>query len=115
MNFFASEDTTKVKLKSGIELEVRADVSKRLFNRLIAALPQTMDQEKGLTISQAGDFTQGLFSAFVVGWSLDREATVENYLDLKREYTDEIDEFLGNHFSAVSVPEKEAKKGQGTR
>lgn len=109
MNFFASEDTKKIKLKSGIELEVRQDISKRTFNKLIATIPQ-VTEDKGLTAAQATDFSASLFSAFVVGWNLDRDATVDSYLELKRQHADEIDEAISTHFSAMSVTEKESRK-----
>jgi len=110
MNFFASDDTKKIELKSGIELEVRTDISKKTFNRLVSNLPQTIDSEKGLTVSQATEFSGALFGVFVVGWNLEREPTVENYLDLKRQHADEIDEALSNHFTSMNVSEKEARK-----
>jgi hypothetical protein len=110
MSYFASEETKKIKLGSGIEIEVRADISKKLFNKLISAIPQNIDSEKGISISQASDFSSVLFNTFVVAWSLDREPTVENYFELKREYADEIDEALGNHFTSLTVTEKESRK-----
>jgi hypothetical protein len=109
MNFFASEDTKKIKLKSGIELEVKTDISKRAFNNLVANIPQAAE-DKGFTVMQATDFSSALFNVFVVGWSLDREATVENYLELKRQHADEIDEAISNHFTSMNVTEKEARK-----
>lgn len=108
MNFFASDETKKIKLKSGIELEVRSDISKRVFNKLVSTLPQATDG--GITIAQAADFSSALFAVFVVGWNLDREPTVDNYFDLKREHADEVDEALGNHFSNMTVTEKESRK-----
>ena len=110
MNFFASDDTKKITLKSGIELEVRADISKKTFNRLVSTLPQNIDPEQGITISQASEFSAALFNVFVMKWNLDREATVENYLELKRENADEVDEALSNHFTSLTVTEKESLK-----
>lgn len=110
MNYFASDETKKIKLASGIEIEVRADISKKLFNKLISAIPQNIDSDKGISINQASDFSAVLFSTFVVGWTLDRDVSVDNYFELKREYADEIDEALGNHFTSLTVTEKESRK-----
>ena len=99
MNFFASDETKKIKLKSGIEIDVRSDISKRTFNSLIASIPQTVDSDRGFTPSQANDFTIALFKVFVVSWNLDREPSTESYLELKRANADEIDEALTAHFT----------------
>lgn len=115
MSFFASEETKKIELDCGIELNVRADISKRSFNRLISAIPQNVDAEKGLTIGQASEFSAALFMTFVESWNIEKEPNVENYLDLKREYADEIDEALSNHFSSLTVTEKEGRKSARNR
>lgn len=110
MNFFASEETKKIELANGIEIEVLTDISKRTFNSLVKALPEDIDAEKGFTPSQATEFTAGLFTAFVKKWNLDRPATAENYLELKRDAAELIDEALSTHFSSLTPSDKETRK-----
>lgn len=110
MNFFASNDTKKITLENGIEIDVKKDVSKRTFNMLVDAIPENLDPEKGFTASQALEFSSALFKALVVSWNLDRDPTVENYLELRKDAADAIDEALGNHFSSLTPTDKESRK-----
>jgi len=108
MNFFATDETKKLKLKSGLELDVLTDISKRRFNSLVSSIPSNPDGN--VTVAQASEFSAALFREFVVGWNIEREATVESYYDLKRTIAEQVDEALGAHFSEVAVNEKESRK-----
>lgn len=110
-NFFASDDTKVLPIEeNGIELKVVTDVSKRTFNTLVKQMPQDIDAEKGFTPGQATEFTSALFVALVRGWNLDRPATLESYLDMKREVAETIDEALGNYFTSLTPDVKESSK-----
>lgn len=94
----------------GSYISVTTDVTKGQFNALVEAMPQDVDDEKGLTPSQGTGLQTALFKTFVIGWSLDAEPTVEEYLGLPREAADAIDEALMTHFSKIQVGESDRKK-----
>ncbi len=109
---------TKLDLGDGDYIEVVADISKRTFNDLVAAMPQDVD-EKGMTPKQGTEFQSAVFGAFVRGWSVEDEdgnpvpADVQRYLDLPNEFAQKIDEKLLDHFNALTVTPDE-KKGRKT-
>lgn len=90
-------------------ITVRADISKRTFNKLIGLMP---DVEEGatLTIEQGLTFQRDLFETFVVGWSLDTPPTVDAYLDLEKTAADAVDVAIGKHFEGLSPDKDDATK-----
>lgn len=94
-------------------LTVRNGISKRDFNALLRALPSDYDANAGFTPGQAGDFTAGLFSALVVGWSSSEPATVDEYLALEVDSAARVDEALLNYFNTLSPSAAERKSGEG--
>ncbi len=55
-----------------------------------------------------------LFGALVVGWSADRDATVENYFAMKNEGSQEIDSAIATHFNSLSPENEERTKSKRT-
>ena len=96
----------------GSYISVTKDVTKGQFNSLIEAMPQDMDEDKGLTPAQGTGLQTALFRTFVVGWSLDVEPSVEEYLALPRDAAEAIDTKLMEHFSGIQVGEPERKKSR---
>lgn len=94
----------------GSYISVSKDVTKGQFNSLVEAMPQDMDESKGLTPSQGTGLQTALFKTFVIGWSLDVEPSVEEYLALPRDAADAIDTVLMSHFSNIQVGEPDRKK-----
>lgn len=108
---FASEDTKRLELGEGDWLDVRSDLSKRDFNRLMAAMPsREISEESGLTIEEGMKFAESLFETLVVAWSAPGDVSVDNYLNLSREAAQAVDEALINHFGEISpTPDEESK------
>lgn len=96
----------------GSYISVTTDVTKGQFNSLVEAMPQDMDEDKGLTPSQGTGLQIALFRTFVEGWSLDVAPSVEEYLALPRDAADAIDEALMKHFATIQVGEPERKKSR---
>jgi hypothetical protein len=111
----ASTETTVISLKDGGHLEVVTDLSKRTFNKLVAAMPDNVDAGSRMTPTQGVTMTEALFDALVVGWSLDVPPTVENYLGLDMKAALEVDDALMEHFGKLTVGEPEAKKPKTSR
>jgi len=110
----ASKDTDTVNIGDGNFLELKRELSKRDFRRLIDNLPKGYDSDSGLefTPGSADDFVQVLFTMLVEGWSLDVPATLENYLDLTQDAAREIDAALVEHFNAMTPSEEEKDKSE---
>lgn len=108
----AKSETTKIDLGDGDYIEVVTDVSKRDFNRLIAAMPQDVDEKKGLTPTQGTQFQVALFEILVRGWSLDVAPTSDEYLNLDRASADAVDAKLVEHFGSLTpdAPKEEPPK-----
>lgn len=94
----------------GSYISVTKDITKGQFNQLVEAMPQDVDDEKGLTPSQGTGLQTALFKTFVIGWSLDVEPSVEEYLNLPREAAEAVDTALMAHFSNIQVGEPDRKK-----
>jgi len=108
-------DTTPNQIQlddEGSYISVTKDVTKGQFNSLVESMPQDMDEDKGLTPSQGTSLQTALFKTFVIGWSLDVEPSVEEYLALPREAADAIDTALMTHFSNIQVGESDRKKSK---
>jgi hypothetical protein len=56
------------------------------------------------------EFQSTLFRVFVTGWSLDVEASIDNYMNLNREAGDAVDAALAKHFESLTPSDKEAAK-----
>lgn len=107
----ASTETKRIDLGDEDFLDVRVDMSKRDYNRLLKRIPTDYDPDTGMTPGQADDFTTALFDALVTGWSLKEPATVENYLGLAREAVTAVDTALVEHFNSLTPSQEEVKKG----
>jgi hypothetical protein len=102
----AKETTNQLDLGDGDYLVVVDDISKRDFNRLIAAMPQDVDEEKGLTPTQGTEFQQALFEILVKGWSLDVPADAQEYLRLDMDSGSRVDAALVQYFGTLQPDEK---------
>lgn len=98
----AKTSITRIDLGENDFLEVVEDISKGDFNALVAAMPQDVDEEKGLTPVQGTEFQAALFETLVKGWSLDVPPTPDNYLLLDRQSSDRIDAVLVEHFGSLT-------------
>lgn len=112
----ASGDTKRLDLGDGDYLEVSADLSKRQFNELMSYMPnRTVSEESGLTPTEGAEFTRGLFTAFVKGWSLPDEPTIENYDRLATEAASIVDTALVEHFRELTPTDDERLKAETTQ
>lgn len=119
----ASAEIKRIDL-DGDYIEVRTDMSKRDFNKLMLAMPdRDLTDESGVTPAEGIQFSKGLFAALVTDWSLDVEATPENYEQLTSESASAVDKALVEHFSSLTpdnvevskVSTSPAKRQKGTR
>jgi|SRR5690349_9629272 len=107
----ASKVPKKIMLDEESYIEVTEDITRRQFNKLVDAMPSNLNEEDAeITLAQGVALQQLLFETFVVGWSLDGEPSVEEYLELPQDATLAIDSALMEHFGATQVGEPEAKK-----
>jgi hypothetical protein len=110
----ANSDTVQIPVgEDGDTLTVRQGISKRDFNALLKALPDDYDASAGFTPGTASDFTVGLFSALVVGWSSPNQCTVDEYLALEISDAGDVDTALLEHFNALSPSAADRKSGEG--
>lgn len=114
---FASEGGVRLDIGDGDWIEVREEISKGTFRRVMQTMPQKeLDTSAGakqalrLTQGEAVEYQCALFEALVTGWSLDAPATVENYLRLDTDSAASVDEALANHFSNMSPDKDELGK-----
>lgn len=111
----ASKETKRITLEGDEYIEVKTDVSKRDFNRLLQVLPSTFTED-GLTPATMSDFTDFLFDLLVVGWSLVDEngapvpTTLENYNELSRDAALAVDAALVEHFNSLTPGDGERRK-----
>ena len=111
----ASTNVKTIDLGDGSFIGVVEDISKRDFNNLIAAMPQDIDQEKGLTPVQGINFQSALFEIFVKSWSFETEPSVEEYLSLSRDSADQVDEALIAHFNGLTPDAPKERKPRTSR
>ena len=108
----ASTETKRIDLADGDFIEVRADISKRDFNRFIAYLPgREVTKAQGMTPSEATELQKGLFETLVTAWSLPEDPTVEAYESLSNEGATAIDTALAEHFKSLQPDKGEEKAG----
>lgn len=110
----ASVETTRIFLGEEGEdrdwIDVRTEIAKRDFNKFIAFLPaRTVTKDDNLTPNEATELQKGLFETLVMGWSLDTEPTVEEYLSLDTEAATAVDEALAEHFNTLNPSKQEEK------
>lgn len=108
-----SNDRIKIELEDNDWLEVKEDMSRRDFNRIIATLPVTREglDTDAIDLEAATGFSEALFDVFVTGWSLEGvEPNVENYQRLSRESSQTIDTALSEHFNKMTVSDEDATK-----
>jgi len=117
----ASKESKRISIGDGDDyLEVRQDISKRDFAKLIKILPSNLDAEKGMTLDDADNFSAGLFDLLVVGWSLKDDAgnpiipTVEVYYSLSRDAAIAVDTVLVEHFNSLTPTDDDRRKSEGT-
>lgn len=110
----ASSNSKRLQLDPESYIDVVEDISKRDFNRLIAAMPAELD-EGGLTPLQGTEFQTSLFDIFVRGWSLDDAPSVENYLSLSRESAALVDVALVEHFNSLTPDAPKEEKPSKSR
>lgn len=110
----ASTGTTKLDLGDGDFLEVAEEISKKEWNRLVAAMPASV-AEDGLTPAQGTQFQTAIFEIFVRGWSSDAPVSVEEYLALDTESAQAVDNALMEHFNNITVKPEETKRRRNSR
>lgn len=113
----ASKVPKKIMLDEESYIEVTEDITRKQFNKLVDAMPNNIgaEQDSEITLAQGIALQQLLFETFVVGWSLDSEPSVEDYLDLPQDATLAIDNALMEHFGGTQVGESDAKKPEQSR
>lgn len=100
--------------EEGDWIEVKEDISRRDFNRILSTLPQGSDgvDEDSITFGVADEFAQGLFEVFVTAWSLDVPPTLDNYNLLTRDSATEIDSAITDHFNSLTPTQEESTKSE---
>jgi hypothetical protein len=114
----ASTETKRIQLDDEDWVEVKADIDKRTFAKLVSILPGEIgnDEASNMTVAQAMEFQKNLFEVFVTDWSLvDAKgkavpAEVENYLSLSREAAEAVDTAISEHFNALTPSQDEQSK-----
>lgn len=96
--------------EDGDYIVVKSDISKRVFNRLLGIMPRQKAEGEDFTIEDGLNFQQSLFDIFVVGWSLDVPATLDNYLDLSTEAAEAVDAAVAKHFESLTLTKDESTK-----
>lgn len=105
----ASTDNTVIMLDDEDSITVRADISKREFNALVAHMPDKGDGSP-MTIAETTVFTGQLFDTLVVGWTLSKgKPTVADYEELSAEAATAIDTALAKHFESLLPSSAEGK------
>lgn len=114
---FAAEGGKRISLGDEDWIEVREEISKGTFRKIMQSMPQKeLDASRGkgqqlsLTQGEAVDYQAALFAALVTGWSLPVEPTVENYLKLDQESGNAVDQAVADHFSNLTPSEAELGK-----
>lgn len=105
----ASAETKTILLDETDSITVRADISKREFNALVAHMPNKADGS-GMTIVETTEFTAQLFDVLVLGWTLSEgKPTITDYEDLSAEAATAIDSALAEHFESLLPSSAEGK------
>lgn len=106
----ASTEVKTIMLDETDYIEVKSDLSKREFNALASNMPTNIGEDgKGLSLGDATAFQTYLFTALVVGWSLEAKPSVEAYEGLSAGAAQAIDEKLAEHFESLLPSSAEGK------
>lgn len=106
----ASESVTRVDLGDGDWIEVRDEISKKAFRRIVRRMPNRSDIKDGLTPDEGMEFQAALFDGLVTAWSLDAPPSVEEYEALLREDCERLDTALAEHFGRMTATKEEQGK-----
>jgi len=109
----AEDGTVGEPTDSGDWVEVKKDVSKRAFKRIVEVMPENVTSDTQLTTAQALQFQQQLFEILVVGWSLDIAPSVDAYLDQPVDASNAIDTALSEYFASLTPGADDATKSKG--
>lgn len=111
---FASDEKKRIELGDEDYLEVRVELSKQDYHKLLLQMPDDFgDDGKDWKAAEIDDFMTALFSAYVTGWSLPLEPTVENYLKLERGAATAVDGAISSTWNDEGVSDKERSKSKG--
>lgn len=108
-------ETKDVSNSEGDTITLRANIAKRELNNIFKKMPTSAFSRDeadpdSYTIEMAVGTSEALFSALVLGWSLDAPATIENYLALKGPGAAWIDSVLFEHFAKQQMDKDERPK-----
>lgn len=118
----ARTSTTRLDIgDDGDFIDVKQDITRRAFNELISSIPRGAvggEDNDTIDFAVASDFSQGLFGAFAVAWSVVAEdgaavpCNIDNYNELSRDSAQLIDTAISEHFSALTPDAKETTKSK---
>lgn len=114
-----SRNTKRIAIGEEDFIEVREDISRREFNKLLSTLVSrgAIDAEH-IDMETATAFSDALFSAFVVDWSVvdekgkSVECTLENYGMLSRDASVLVEQAITAHFQSLTPDNEEATKSE---
>lgn len=106
--------TTRITHESGDSwLDLRANLSKREINAVLAALPASMWERAGeqvrFSFEEGAGMAESLFVALVKGWSLDDSPSVETYLGLEGAPAAWVDSAMFEHFQSLQMSSADEK------
>ena len=117
-----SANTTRLDIgDDGDWIEVKEDLSRRDFNRIISTLPVNREglNTDEIDLDTATSFAEALFDVFVEDWSVTDgdsnkvKANVANYQLLDRASSQLIDSQLSDYFNGViAVSDEDAQKSE---
>lgn len=117
MGFLKLADQTAVKRythEEGDWVELREQLTKKEMNFLLRVTPDSMiepDKDSNIAVlKDAPGMAEHLFATCVVGWSLDIEPTVENYLALEPQAGSWLDGVLYGHINTMNLTKEEQGK-----
>lgn len=110
----ASQETRRIDLGDGDYLDVRKELSKNDYHKLLVRMPDDFGQEnRDWRAAEIDDFMTALFETYVTGWSLPVPPTVENYLDLERAAATAVDSAISASWNDEGVSDTERSKSEG--
>jgi hypothetical protein len=110
----ASKETKRIDLGDGDYLDVRKELSKDDYHKLLVKMPEDFgQQEREWKASEIDDFMTALFATYVTAWSLPVPPTVENYLELERGAATVVDSAISSSWNEEGVSDTERTKSEG--
>ena len=114
-----SRNTKRIAIGEEDYIEVREDISRREFNKMLSALTSrgAVDAES-IDMETASAFSDALFTAFVVDWSVvddegnPVEANLTNYGELSREASTLVEQAITAHFQSLTPDNEDATKSE---